>query len=480
MNLSLKHFITTVLFLISTVTFSNLDYNNNIKEIHSSIMNLDFQKSDSLIHIETINNPQNSYISYFKTYRFFLQTYFNTTNNNYDNFFISSEHSLEILDNEDNKETALILLATLSIQQAFIHFLWGEHMSYVRSLMQGQSYIDNINSKSQNTEYLKIRSIYEVIGGSVPNKFKSVAKWFNIKGSPQKGLSLIDNYLLNNKQSSANNTEGQIIKLYLKHFLDVSESNNIENNNLLYQYVFLITSHISNKDKLGMIKKLESNHKLPSYFNFLKGKFLLELLNKEGLVIMDNYIRNHQSNSLIQSAHFYKAWYYCSQNENDLLRKEIEKTKNINSPNFPMDKKSLERVEQFDQWNPLLIKSRMLFDAGEYKQALSCIKRGGIQKELISKSDKIEYLYRLARIYEKLKNINKALNLYQIVINTNEDELYFVAYSAYCSGKIYYLRRQQKLALDFFAKALELNNGEYKTSIEKKCTFAIENISFSN
>ncbi len=469
---TIKHIIISLIFLIPSLTYSALDYNIRIKRIHKSVLNLNFQQTDSLIRREAIIHPQNSYISYFKTYQFFLKTYFFATTSNYDKFFNSSNQCLELLENEKDQETAQILSATICVQQAFIFFLWGEHMSYVRSLMQGQSHLDEISIQCTNPEYYKIRSIYEVLGSSIPNKYKIFASWFNIKGSAQKGLELIEQYLNQKTKPSARKTEGEIINLYLKHFLDL-ESPEINNNTaLLLIYVYLQTSSEKATEKIKRIDNI--GNKKPIYLKYLKAKYLIELQDYKGVELMNQFIRENKGESYRHSAHYYLAWHFCSLGKTTAFQNEINKIKLLPSPLFPADKKALERTTQ--NCNSILVKSRMLFDAGEYLKAMRVINVDNILDSLHSTEDKIEYLYRLARIKEKIEQYGKAKELFSKVIKIGRSDLYFTSYSAYRLGKIYIKQRNKKLALQYFNIALDLNKGEYQKSIEQKTEFAISNL----
>jgi len=262
--------------------------------------------------------------------------------------------------------------------------------------------------------------------------------------------------------------------LYLKHFLNIQPPTLPEQNTpLLLIYLDLQTSKENAQIKINKIDRIKYN--LPPYFTFLKAKFLIELQNKNGVSLMNQFIQKQKGLSLLHSAHYYLSWFYCANDEPQLSQSEIAKMKELPSPLFPADKKALNRIEK-EHCNSYLVKSRMLFDAGEYKRALNVLKTKQATASLINYEQKIEYLYRLARIYENINLIDKALKLYQKVIDTQKTELYFVAFSAYRSGEIYLNKQNYKLAKTFFSMALELNEGEYKSSIESKCQYAIESI----
>jgi len=466
-----KYIFLFLLLTFSLIASSTINYNENIKKAHSFLLNYELNKASSILDKEKQTDPSNIYIAYLNSYKLFLKSYFNATTKSYTEFDKASSKCLDLIDDEINNDELLGLSAMVYIQRAYIYFLWSEPFSYASALAKGQKRIDAINPHTKNIEYLKIRSIYEVIGGSVPNKFKTYAKWFGIKGSPQKGIQLINIYLTKVEQNSPNKTEGEIVNLYLKNFLDLKSPQIKNKNSVIATYVFLQTCSELASIKISRINQLKKES-LPSYYTFLEAKYKLELQDESGLLLMDKFINSNKGLSLVQSAHFYKYWYYCANRNITKQKEELSLIKNSGEPLFPFDKKVLSRIEHL--CNPDLIKSRMLFDAGDYNKALHILKNKNIKESLITPNQKIEYLYRMARIYEKTNKYNQAINLYQKVINTNKPELYFVSYSSYRLGRIYEELNNLNQAKLAYKKALDLNQGEYKISIEKKCQFALD------
>lgn len=474
MIIGLKHIGVFLFLILPFVAFSTLDYNKNIENAHASVLKFEYTKANAFLNLERQNNPSNTYIEYIESYQLFLKAYFDAKQSDYDTFIKVSEACMELLKNEANKEKALQLSAMISIQRAYIFFLWAEHYSYVRAIMKGQSFVDQIKSESNDIENLKIKSIYEVIGGSVPSKYKTYAKWFDIKGTPKKGIQFIDDYLSKVEEISPNHTEGELVNLYLRDFLDIEIPALAENKPELLTYVYLQTTKESAINKISRIDSL-SGKTLPSYFIYLKAKYLLELQKEDGFTLMNQYIQQQDGISYRHSAHYYIAWYFCSMGNKISYTEELEKIKFLPAPLFPSDRKVIQRLEN-PGCNSSLIKARMLFDAGEYQQAETVLKQKEIKSQLITAEEKIEYLYRLARVYEMTSRTEKALELYQKVIDTRKSKLYFISYSAYRSGKIYESLNKIELARQSYKLALELNEGEYKTSIEKKCQYALDYI----
>ena len=463
-----------LLLIISTKGFAILEYNRNIETAHKYILEFKINKAKPILLLEKSKNPKNAYVNYLLSYQLFIDSYFTAEDKVYHTFIENSEACIEQLKSEKKKEIANILVSTLYIQRAFIFFLWSKHLSYANALIKGRSAILEINEDSKNLEYLKIRALYELTGGSVPSKYKTLANWLGIEGESSKSIALIDKYISLIDIKSARGIEGQIIKLYIYNFLDISSDKFSEKHikNPLLAYTYIQSSGISAKEKLSIISALAPN--LPSYFTYLKAKSELETQNRNGLMQMDNFLTIHKGNSLIHSAHLLKYKYYIAQNMLEEARKEKKIILNLKDPIFPKDKSALNDIEK--PYNSMLLKARMLFDAQDYDKALRVLNTIKPSLKLITNKEKLEYKYRLARIYEETEKTSLALKLFKEVIESKESKYYFVSYSAYRVGRILTKQNKPEQAKKYFKLALELNDGEYQISIENKCLFALKRL----
>lgn len=464
-----------IIFICSPLfTFSALNYNANIEKSHMALLNLDFKTSEKYLAIEKKNTIQNTYVNYLESYQSFLEVYFKMRASDFEIFKTKSDACLKLLKLETEISEASELASIVYIQKAFIHSLWNEPYQYAKAYIKGQAELEKM--EPSHTEYLKMASLYEVIGGSIPKSYKSLAKLFNFTGNSSKGLKMIQDYLNLHKPSSALRTEGQIIELYIHQLLDLpKEINNLVlKDALLLNYVKLQNQTLKASTQIDWINQLNTGHSdLPDYFTFLKAKAYLNLQDSMGLGFMDTFLKEHEGLSLKHAAHFYKYWYYSAQGNPTASHSEKAQLTRLPDPIFPLDKKLTKRIAK-NQNNAFLIQSRMLFDAQAYDKALIVLKNKDAKRSLKSEAEKIEFLYRLARIYEKKKKMNAAIQLYQKVIDTQQSEFYFVAFSAYNLGKIHAKLKHTQLAKSYFLQALDLNKGEYQQSIENKCSFAIE------
>ena len=123
--------------------------------------------------------------------------------------------------------------------------------------------------------------------------------------------------------------------------------------------------------------------------------------------------------------------------------------------------------------NPLLLKSRLLNDGGFHKEALSILYGKSIE-QFNTEEDRLEFSYRVARIYDDLGRKDEAIKYYQtaIVLGEHRKE-YYAARAALQIAQIYEERGQKALAISYYQKCLGMDDHEYKDSIDQRAKSGI-------
>jgi tetratricopeptide (TPR) repeat protein len=89
-------------------------------------------------------------------------------------------------------------------------------------------------------------------------------------------------------------------------------------------------------------------------------------------------------------------------------------------------------------------------------------------------ANQLEYNYRLGRIHDALGKTNEALHYYTQSIRLGKDRPeYFAARAALQAGQIYESRGNKQLALEFYQQCLNMNQQEYKNSLDQRAKAGI-------
>ncbi|KAF0199615.1 MAG: hypothetical protein FD166_43 [Bacteroidetes bacterium] len=94
-----------------------------------------------------------------------------------------------------------------------------------------------------------------------------------------------------------------------------------------------------------------------------------------------------------------------------------------------------------------------------------------------SKREKIEYTYRLGRIYHKSGNIANAILNYTETLNQGSAfPYYFAANAALQLGNIYENTGNRQKARSYYRQCLDLKYTEYQTSISQKAKAGLSRV----
>jgi tetratricopeptide (TPR) repeat protein len=114
------------------------------------------------------------------------------------------------------------------------------------------------------------------------------------------------------------------------------------------------------------------------------------------------------------------------------------------------------------------LKARMLTD-GKYLDRALVILQSQTVNSFKNRYDKTEYLYRLARAYDKAKQLSKAIQYYEItIVNGRNVPYYYGANAAYLLGFLYEQQLNRLQAVKNYNLCLSLDGYEYENSIHQK------------
>ena len=132
------------------------------------------------------------------------------------------------------------------------------------------------------------------------------------------------------------------------------------------------------------------------------------------------------------------------------------------------DKQALKEAQGNELPNILLLKSRLLFDGGNFRQALTVLAGQGMENFPTLKN-KLELTYRLGRIYDRLGMFKNAMDLYAKTIqNGSKLPYYFAANSCLHLAQLYENANDKVKAEEYYKKCIAMRNHEYQNSIDQK------------
>ncbi|MFN3667403.1 MAG: hypothetical protein ACK4S0_14655, partial [Sediminibacterium sp.] len=136
-------------------------------------------------------------------------------------------------------------------------------------------------------------------------------------------------------------------------------------------------------------------------------------------------------------------------------------------------KKALKDAKANYQPNLLLLKARLQNDGGYHREALALL-HGKTEADFDTVEDKLEYVYRVARIYDDLGREPEAINAYLAAIRLGEfRKEYYAARAAVQLGQLYEAKGQKAIAIQYYQRCLDMGDHEYKNSLDQRAKSGI-------
>jgi tetratricopeptide (TPR) repeat protein len=138
------------------------------------------------------------------------------------------------------------------------------------------------------------------------------------------------------------------------------------------------------------------------------------------------------------------------------------------------DKLAFQNAKKGNWPHPVLLKARLLSDGGYQSQALAIL-AGKTSNDFTTDADKTEFAYRLARIYDLMKDDENAIRFYKSAIEKGENLTeYFAARAALQIGLIYENKGLFSKAIEYFNTCIAMKNHAFKNSLDQKAKSGIQ------
>ncbi|MCK5823433.1 MAG: hypothetical protein KAG95_05475 [Bacteroidales bacterium] len=481
--------ILACLFIHSSI-FANFDFNKNCNNTFRLILNLQFNDALKNIELEKKVNPDNKLVYYFENYINFLKTLTFDTEDDYFAYKNKVDYNLNKLKQANNKSPYFIYTqADIHFQSAILSYKFKDFFLASYHFYKAYKLIySNFEKYPEFYQNYKLIGSLNLLISSVPVNYKWFADFFIIDGSINSGIKELEYFYLQSKKTIFN-TESIIFlsfayQNFLQNnkrayiFLKQTDKDYINNPILCFLYAKACAEADKNNEAVNTIENYLKNNELPiiNFFYYFLGTTKLNRLDNDADIYLKKYLSKYNGKNFIKASYQKMAWYYLINNNYVKYNDCINKVKKLGSINTEADKQAYLEVNQSVAINEVLLKARLLFDGGYFLKAENLLlENSKIQHSSIIK-DKIEYSYRLARIYHKL-NMEEAKKYYQLVIaNGSEMPYYFAKNSALQLALIYESELDFGKADFYFNKCLNIKSNEYKKSIQFKAKAGLNRI----
>jgi tetratricopeptide (TPR) repeat protein len=328
----------------------------------------------------------------------------------------------------------------------------------------------------------------QAVVGTIPKGYKWIASLFGMRGSLTEGMKIVRSFINSNDPwAKAFFNEAAFMYPYLMFYIENKKEEALVFtqqrkldlvNNHLHAYM-AANLGINNKQSEYAKNVILARNKSDEYLKTGIWDFELgftkiyHLETQEAARYLESFLANFKGKFYVRDAYQKLSWcYYLQGNQ----AKAEEVRKNIlkkGSTDADADKQALKDAKSGKWPNKLLLRARLLSDGG-YAIDAAALLQGKTEDDFAAEEEKLEFAYRVARIYDDLNREEDAIRNYLIAIRLGEKRPeYFAARAALQIGQIYEKRGQKALAITYYQKCLDMDDHEYKDSLDQRAKSGI-------
>lgn len=380
-------------------------------------------------------------------------------------------------------------LSAVYLHKAIIAIKFGETWSGGWDFRKAYQYIKE-NKKAFPTfapNDLIYGSLQAVIG-TIPKGYKWLTNLFGIKGSMNEGMKLVSGFENSNDPwAKLMSNESTFIYCYLLFYLEnkrdealqflTNKKPDLVNNHLL---AYMAANLNKNNKQTEYAKNIILNrNKSPEYFatevwDYEMGFARLHHLEvPESIECLERFINNFKGKFYVKDVYQKLSWCYYLQGNMAAAQNARNNVLKKGSTDADADKQALKEAKSGKWPNILLLKARLLNDGGYNKDALLLL-NGKSAESFPKEEEKLEFTYRLGRVYDDMGKYNEAIQHYLFTIQSGENSTeYYAARAALQIGMIYEKKADKAQAISFYKKCLDMDDHDYKNSLDQKAKSGI-------
>lgn len=457
------------------------DFNQNCQKAYQNIIALKIDSGLYYLEIEKKANPKNEIPVLLHNYIDFLSIYTSGSTTLYENKKKEFDDRISVLKNANEQSPYyLYSQAEIHTHAAVLHIKFGEYWATIFDVKRALKKLE-ANQKAFPDfvpNYKSLGMLYTILG-SIPQQYQGGLDFIGLKGEVNKGLALLKKSV-DDKNNPFQHEAATVYAFMMLHIQnDASAAWNILKNNqfnaktsLMDAYAFGHVGIYGVHNDEG-IAALLARPRTSKYIAFPLTDFLLGIgkthrQDIDANVFFNLFLAKNKGEDYIKSTWHKMAWNELIKGNVTKYNEFLSKVKDQGRSVIDADKQAVKELESGQTPHPVLLKARLLTDGNYLKKALQLLENKNVN-DFNKEENKTEYFYRLARIYDKNKQLSKAIQYYNITIaNGRNVPFYYAANSAYLLGYLNEEANNKEEAIKNYQLCLDLYGYEYENSIHQK------------
>lgn len=466
------------------------DFNLQCQQAYKEIIHLKLKNGQHLIDQEKRNNPNNLIPYFLENYIDFFVLFFNEDPTEYKVRIKNLDKRLEMINKGSEKSPYFLFVkSVIHIQWAAVKikfgYNWDAGWEIRRAYLQIKENVESFPSFTPNRIFY---GALQVAVGNIPEGYKWLGNLFGMKGSIKSGMESLRFFLETNSELSAVfHDEAAFYYLFLKFYMEndrdgvfeyISKENlDIKNNHLL---TYLAVNLSINNQQCEAARRIlrerntSEDYLATSAWDLEMGYIAINALEADAAKYFERFLQSFKGKFYLKDALQKLSWHYYlqgNQTQANYYRKEVLAQ---GATLTDADQQALKEARTGKWPNKLLLRARLLNDGGHYNEALRLLSGKRIVDFTVPE-EKLEFAYRVGRIYDDMGRDDEAINFYKQAIVLGEfRKEHYAARAALHLGYIFEQKGDKEAAVKWFERCLKMDEHDFKNSLDQRAKAGIE------
>lgn len=369
------------------------------------------------------------------------------------------------------------------------------HAKYQNHIRAGLQFYKAYNLLEENYEkfpdyaptYLPLGVINAAIG-SLPEGYQSIASLFGITGEVEKGMLLINKgYWRTISEKETRFYKDYFASAYVYAVLKIQGNNYVslktlgvdytKSSYLIYVQSLVEVDKGNAREALNILThRPEGNQYYDYHFlDYYTGKVAVSFSADTAQAYLNKFLNETPDESFKKSSYRYLSW--CAMLKGDKKNLNRYRQLVLDKGNLSTGADRQAQREAESSFNEVLIRGRILFDGGRYADGIQYLKSKKKLLSSFSKTEVLEYHYRLGRIYQENKNIEAAIAEFELASNMQLASATFAqGNSSLQLAKIYEDQKKLSRAKKYFEKTLSLKDFPFYEGLHQQAKAGLDRI----
>jgi hypothetical protein len=483
-------FLSGLLLFFSSAKAQNVfDFNARCQLAYRDIMQLKLKPGAQLLQEEKQKNPSNLIPYFLENYIDFFTLFFNEDPDEYKRRKPNLDKRIELMGRgPENSPFYLFTKSVIHFQWAAVQIKFGNNWDagweFRRSFLQNKDLMKQYPNFTPGWVY---NGAMQVAAGTIPDGYQWLSGLLGIKGTIAEGMKRIDEFFnSSDTNSKLFHDEAIFYYLYLRFYvkndkegvLDFVKAQQLDVvNNHLFAYLAanlsLNNQRAENAERIIRERKISDEYLYTPVWDLEMGYARLHHLESDANIYFEKFISNFKGRFYVKDALQKLSWHYYL--HDDISKAQTYRNMIINSGSLDTEAdKQAQKEAQSGIWpDKLLLRVRMLNDGGYLREALRLL-QGKSVADFSTEATKLEFSYRVGRLYDDLNNDSGAVKFYKSAIALGEHRKeYFAARSALQLGYMYENAGDKQTAIAWYQRCLKMKDHDFKNSLDSRAKAGI-------